>query len=146
LSVTWDRSMDFFGSSGFLHQWKWPPQYKWNIVLFDSVFCLFFISILFIKILSYGIKWASLPLNNSCYKYFFLVLCKVESNTIPKINKETNFCSNRILTILFQNCVCWFSKMAALPDYSSFYFQALSEVSNIIICKIMLCLAHLTCG
>ena len=29
MSVTCDRSVVFFGSSGFLH---WPPRYNWNIV------------------------------------------------------------------------------------------------------------------
>ena len=32
LSVTCDRSLIFSGYSGFLHQWKWPPRYNWNIV------------------------------------------------------------------------------------------------------------------
>jgi hypothetical protein len=32
LSVTCDRSVVFPGSSGFLHQWNWPPWYNWNIV------------------------------------------------------------------------------------------------------------------
>ena len=32
VSVTCDRSVDFSGSSNFLHPWKWPPRYNWNIV------------------------------------------------------------------------------------------------------------------
>jgi hypothetical protein len=32
LSVTCDRLVVFFGSSGFLHQYNWPPRYSWNIV------------------------------------------------------------------------------------------------------------------
>jgi hypothetical protein len=32
LSVTCDRSVVFSGSSGFLHQYNWPPRYNWNIV------------------------------------------------------------------------------------------------------------------
>ena len=31
LSVTCDRSMIFFGYSGFLHQQNWLPWYNWNI-------------------------------------------------------------------------------------------------------------------
>ena len=31
LSVTCDRSVVFSGSSGFLHQYNWPPWYNWNI-------------------------------------------------------------------------------------------------------------------
>ena len=30
--VTCDRSVVFSGSSGFPHQWNWPPRYSWNIV------------------------------------------------------------------------------------------------------------------
>jgi hypothetical protein len=33
LSVTCDWSVVFSGSSGFLHQLKWPPGYNWNIEL-----------------------------------------------------------------------------------------------------------------
>ena len=32
LSVTFDRSVVFSGSSDFLNQWNWPPRYNWNIV------------------------------------------------------------------------------------------------------------------
>ena len=32
MSVTCDRSVVFSGSSGFLHQYNWPPLYNWNIV------------------------------------------------------------------------------------------------------------------
>jgi hypothetical protein len=31
LSVTCGRSVVISGYSGFLHQYNWPPQYKWNI-------------------------------------------------------------------------------------------------------------------
>ena len=32
LSVTYDRSLVFFGYSGFFHQQNWPPRYSRNIV------------------------------------------------------------------------------------------------------------------
>ena len=32
ISVTCDRSVVFFGYSGFLHQLNRPPRYNWNIV------------------------------------------------------------------------------------------------------------------
>jgi len=32
LSVTSDRSVVFFRSSGFLQQYNWPLRYNWNIV------------------------------------------------------------------------------------------------------------------
>ena len=32
LSVTCGRSVVVSGSSGFLHQYNWPPRYNWNIV------------------------------------------------------------------------------------------------------------------
>jgi hypothetical protein len=32
LSVTGCRLLVFSESSGFLHQWNWPPRYNWNIV------------------------------------------------------------------------------------------------------------------
>jgi hypothetical protein len=35
LSFTCDRSVVFFGFSSFLHEWKWPPRYNWNIVESD---------------------------------------------------------------------------------------------------------------
>ena len=35
MSVTRDRSVDFFGYSGFLHQSNCPPRYIWNIVESD---------------------------------------------------------------------------------------------------------------
>jgi len=31
LSVTYDRSVVFYGYSSFLHQQSWPPWYSWNI-------------------------------------------------------------------------------------------------------------------
>ena len=31
LSVICGRSVVFSGSSGFLHQYNWPPRYNWNI-------------------------------------------------------------------------------------------------------------------
>ena len=32
MSVTCDRSVVFYGYSGFLHKWNWQSRYNWNIV------------------------------------------------------------------------------------------------------------------
>jgi hypothetical protein len=129
LSVTYDRSMVFSGSSGFLHQQNWPPRYSWYIVergvqhhqaknqthicvscTLIQCFLVYILSVRSFDLIT--LKWRNITIHwkLKCNLYFIVKLLPSVLWIVTKINRGKMcqyYCQIRFHTVhVYWNTVC----------------------------------------